>query len=76
MQVNDNKKFASSFVDEEMQMGIMLYQKNIDQWNKDPILEAKNIVRMLAKELELAKVTFEKTSISQFHPKKQAVVKL
>lgn len=76
VQVNDNKKFASSFVDEEMQMGIMLYQKNIDQWNKDPILEAKNIVRMLAKELELPKVTFEKTSISQFHPKKQAVVKL
>jgi len=54
----------------------MLYQKNIDQWNKDPILEAKHIVRILAKELELGNVVFEKSSTPQFHPKKQATIKI
>lgn len=54
----------------------MIYQKNIDQWDKDPILEAKHIVSMIAKELELGKVTFEKTILTQFHPKKQATIKL
>ena len=59
-----------------MQLGVMLYQKNIDQWNKDPLLEAKNIVRTLGKELELGKIKFEKTALSQFHPKKQALIKI
>lgn len=74
--VKGKSKFASDFVNEEMQVGIMFYQKNIDQWDKDPILEAKYIVKTLAKELELDKIHFEKTSISQFHPKKQAIVKI
>jgi phenylalanyl-tRNA synthetase beta chain len=56
----------------------MLYQKNIDQWNKDPILEAKKIVQVIAKELELGKITFEKPDVSRFrlHPKKQALIKI
>jgi len=54
----------------------MLYQKNIDQWNKDPILEAKHIVKTIAKELELGTVKFEKSALPQFHPKKQAFVKI
>jgi len=69
-------KFASAFVNEETELGIMLYQKTIDQWNKDPILEAKHIVRTIAKELELGKVSFEKTKFLQFHPKKQAIIKI
>lgn len=68
--------FASEFVDEQTQLGVMLYQKNIDQWDKDPLLEAKNIVRMIAKELELGNVLFEKTNLAQFHPKKQANIHL
>jgi len=75
-EAKETKKFASDFVDEEMQLGIMLYQKNIDQWHKDPILEAKDIARTIVKELELDKVVFEKTTIPQFHPKKQAVIKI
>jgi phenylalanyl-tRNA synthetase beta chain len=55
---------------------MMLYQKSIDQWNKDPILEAKEIVKTIAKELELGKVTFEKTTSTQYHPKKQAIIKI
>jgi phenylalanyl-tRNA synthetase beta subunit len=65
-------KFASEFVNEQTHLGVMLYQKNIDQWNKDPILEAKHIVKTIAKELKLGKITFEKSSEQQFHPKKQA----
>lgn len=68
--------FASDFVNEEMQMGVMLYQKNIDQWDKDPILEAKHIIRTIAKELELGTIDFEKTTVSSFHPKKQSIVKI
>lgn len=68
--------FASDFVNEDMQLGVMMYQKNIDQWNKDPILEAKHIVNIIAGELELGKVRFEKTSLPQFHPKKQASIKI
>jgi phenylalanyl-tRNA synthetase beta chain len=67
-------KFASSFVDEETQLGVMLYQKNIAQWDKDPLLEAEHIVQIIAKELELGKVSFEKTALAQFHPKKQAII--
>jgi len=71
-----DSRFATDFVDEQTQLGMMIYQKNIDQWDKDPILEAKHIVSMIAKELELGKVTFEKTILTQFHPKKQATIKL
>lgn len=54
----------------------MLYQKTIDQRNKDPIVEAKHIVRTIAKELELGTMNFEKASIPHFHPKKQALIKI
>ena len=63
-------------MDEQTELGVMLYQKNVDQWNKDPVLEAKNIVKILAKELELGKVHFEKSAFSQYHPKKQALIKI
>lgn len=70
------KIFASEFVNEQTQLGVILYQKNIDQRNKDPILEAKLLITTLAKELELGNIHFEKSSLSQYHPKKQALVKL
>lgn len=63
-------------MNEQTELGVMLYQKNVDQWNKDPILEAKNIVRMLAKELKLGTVNFEKSVFPQYHPKKQALIKI
>ncbi len=70
--------FASEFVNEQTELWVMLYQKAIDQWNKDPILTAKEIVKVIAKELELGKVTFEKPDTSRFrlHPKKQALIKV
>ena len=73
-----DSKFASDFVDEQTQLGIMLYEKSINQWNHDPILEAKHIVKKISKELELGKVTFEKSDTPRFrlHPKKQALIKI
>ena len=70
----DKDFFASDFVNEKMQLGAMVYQKTIDQWNKDPILEAKHFVTILAKALELGTLRFEKTALAQFHPKKQAMI--
>ncbi len=76
--VKKDSPFASDFVNEQTELWVMLYQKNIDQWNKDPILEAKKIVQVIAKELELGKITFEKPDVSRFrlHPKKQALIKI
>jgi len=71
-----DSKFASDFVDEQTQLWVMLYQKTIDQRNKDPILEAKHIVKTIAKELELGEIKFEKSALPQFHPKKQALIKI
>jgi len=70
------KIFASEFVHEETQLGAILYQKNIDQRNKDPVLEAKLLITTVAKELELGTIHFEKSALSHYHPKKQARVKL
>jgi len=52
-----------------------MYKKTIDQWNKDPILEAKHIVKTIAKELKIEHIVFEKSNNEAFHPKKQAVIK-
>lgn len=50
---SEKGEFASSFVNEQTQLGIMLYEKNIVQRDKDPLLEAKHIAKTIAKELEL-----------------------
>lgn len=68
-------KFASEFVQEKTQLWVMMYKKTIDQWNKDPILEAKHLVKIIAKELEIEHIVFEKSNNEAFHPKKQAVIK-
>ncbi len=73
---SEKGEFASSFVNEQTQLGVMLYEKNIVQRDKDPLLEAKHIAKTIAKELELWALSFEKTEISHFHPKKQATIKL
>lgn len=70
-------KFASSFVHEQWQVGIMMYQKDIKSWEKDPILSAKSLVNILLKEVGLSgDVHFEKTEHQSYHPKKQANIVL
>jgi phenylalanyl-tRNA synthetase beta chain len=47
----DKSKYASSFVDEETELGIMLYQKDVANWDHDPLLQAKDMVRTLLRDL-------------------------
>ncbi len=67
--------FASSFVDEQMQLGVMLYQKSLAAWDQDPLLEAKNMVKSLCKEFGIqGEIIFAATGLNYFHPKKQAKI--
>jgi phenylalanyl-tRNA synthetase beta chain len=50
---NTSKKYASEFVQEAFELGVMLYQKDITSRDNDPILEAKNIVQTIAKQLDI-----------------------
>ena len=68
--------FASDSIDEQLQLWAMLYQKTIAQWDNDPFLDAKHMMKTIAKELLLGEVLFEKVHIEQFHPKKQLLVKI
>jgi hypothetical protein len=56
---------------------VIIYQKNIKTWDADPLLAAKDMVRVICKQLELdQEVVFEKTENANFHPKKQANISL
>ncbi len=68
-----NEKYASSFVWESWEIGMMIYKKDIKNWNDDPVLDAKNFVNIIFKELWIdTKLIYEKTSNSIYHPQKQA----
>lgn len=67
------KRFASEFVDEQRQLGLMMYQKDIKHRDKDPILLGKGMVKTILKELGVTwELSFKKTDSANFHPKKQA----
>lgn len=71
----DVSSFASSFVHEQWQIGMLMYQKDIKNWEKDPLLFAKAMVKNLLKKVGIDDViVFEKTDMSSFHPKKQAAI--
>ncbi len=71
------ENFASNFVVEKTVLGIMLYNKNITGRDKDPLLAGKSIVKTLIKELGIsAKILWDKTDSSSYHPKKQASIEL
>jgi len=74
-QKSDWKKFADEFVWEKGELGMLIYKKDISKRNNDPILEAKEIVRVIAKEVWLTgKLEFKKTEHKSYHPKKQAEI--
>jgi hypothetical protein len=51
----------------------MLYQKDIKKWSDDPILAAKEMMKIILKDIGLTEnLNIEKTSLPIFHPKKQA----
>ncbi len=73
----EDKNYASSFVWESGELGMIIYKKDINNRNEDPVLESKNFVDIIFRELGLdIKIIFQKTSNSCYHPKKQASIKV
>jgi len=68
-----NGNFASNFVVEKTALGVMIYRKHIDSWQKDTILTAKRIIKIL---IPWGTITFETTHFEKYHPRKQAIVLL
>ena len=70
------KKYASEFVQEAFELGVMLYQKDITSRDNDPILEAKNIVQTIARQLDITHtIEYKATELNVYHPKKQAQIR-
>lgn len=67
--------YASEFVQEQGELGVIMYQKDISNPTQDPVLKAKSFVDYLLKWVGITqKISFSTTSIAQFHPKKQAEI--
>jgi hypothetical protein len=55
----------------------MLYTKNIPTRDKDPLLSAKNIVKIILREIGInSDISREKNDSPHYHPKKQANIAL
>jgi phenylalanyl-tRNA synthetase beta subunit len=53
----------------------LLYKKSTKSWEQDTLLEAKGIVQTLLTSLGLhQEVSYQQTSFSYFHPKKQGKI--
>lgn len=77
--ITDGKptKFASSFVNERTSLGLMLYTKDVSSWHKDPLLAAKEMVKIILKNIGIeTECSWEKSESTNFHPKKQAYIVL
>lgn len=70
---SNDEKYASSFVWESGEIGMMIFKKDIKDRSNDPILDAKSFVDIILKELWInVKLVYEKTSNSSYHPNKQS----
>ena len=67
--------FARDSVQEDSHLGILLSTKNIDSRAHDPFLEGKSLLGELFSHLGIYQnPSFELTSFTHFHPKKQATI--
>jgi phenylalanyl-tRNA synthetase beta subunit len=70
---NEDEKYASSFVWESWEIGMVIYKKDIKNRSDDAILDAKNYINIIFKELWInTKIIYENTSNNVYHPQKQA----
>lgn len=70
--IND-EKFASSFVWESGEIGMIIYKKNINNWKDDPILDVKNFLDIILAELGIDfKISYDQSLNNSYHPKKQS----
>ncbi|HCB51455.1 TPA: hypothetical protein DEP21_02665 [Patescibacteria group bacterium] len=74
---NPTGTYASQFINEQMMLGIFVYQKDISTWEQDPILEAKNIIKTIFNKLEVqTTINYIPTQNPSIHPKKQATISI
>ncbi len=70
---SDNKIYATSFVDETLELWAFVYEKSLNNWSNDPFLATKSLLHTVLQRLEIDwEITLQPTSHSSFHPKKQA----
>lgn len=70
---DNDKAYATSFVDESFELGALFYEKSLDTWNNDPFLTTKSLLTPLLQRLGIDKeITLQVTNHNHFHPKKQA----
>jgi len=78
--IKDNKKdktYANSFVDESFELGALVYEKSLENWNHDPFLTAKSLLNPLMRRLDISgNISFATTNHTFFHPKKQADISI
>ncbi|MDR0283153.1 MAG: hypothetical protein LBI53_07945 [Candidatus Peribacteria bacterium] len=77
-------KYAKAHINEQFSTGILLYKKSTKSREQDTLLEAKGIVQTLLSALGISplmkggeggsNITYEPTSLSYFHPKKQGLI--
>ncbi len=71
--LNKDVPYAYASVGEHHDLGVMCYQKTIQDWSQDPLLHAKNMIKTILKKNSITgKMTLLNTEQSGFHPKKQA----
>ena len=69
------QKFASQFVQEDYEIGIMLYQKESKSRESDLVLEGKSLVHTMCQQLGYTgKIHYTATANTAYHPKKQAQI--
>ena len=71
----ETDKYASSFVDESLELWAFVYQKSITNWDTDPFLSIKSLLQPLLQRLGISgTLLFKANDSSSFHPKKQAII--
>ncbi|MEI6425914.1 MAG: phenylalanine--tRNA ligase subunit beta [Candidatus Absconditabacteria bacterium] len=75
IQLNKEIPYAYASVGEHHDVAIMSYQKSIQDWSQDPLLDAKNMIKVILKKNNItSKMMLTNSEDSGFHPKKQAKV--
>lgn len=66
-------RYAEEHFCEELHLGACWYEKSLTNRSEDPLLKAKTIIEKLISKLGIkGRLSFEKSDMAHFHPKKQA----
>ncbi len=74
---NESNTYATSFVHESLSLGVLMYEKSLTTWDKDPFLTVKSLLQPLIQRLGVTgTISLKETHHQSFHPKKQADILL